>query len=219
MELPGASGEAATLTWALPKGRILEEAYEPLEAAGLDVSALKNPGRKLVVPLGEGHQGLLLKPWDVATYVELGVAHMGLCGSDVLVERQPDVYELLDLGIGACRLSVARPAGVTDDTPRQRQTLRVASKYVASARAYYAGRGEPVDIIKLYGSVELAAITQLADVVVDLVSTGKTLAENDLVETEVINQVSTRLVVNVVAMRVHGERIRRVLRGLASKVG
>lgn len=214
MTAANANAGDGTLIWAVPKGRILEDAYDALRAAGLDVSGIANPGRKLVVPMGDGHQALLLKPWDVATYVELGVAHLGVCGSDVLVERKPDVYELLDMGIGACRLSVAEPANGLQGEPRP--TLRVASKYVASAREHYARKGQAVDIIKLYGSVELAALTSLADVVVDLVSTGKTLRDNDLVETEVIAEVSSRLIVNTVAMRMHGERIRRVVDDLSN---
>ncbi len=212
-----ASG-AGVLTWALPKGRIVEEACGLLEAVGLDVTHLKDPGRKLIVPLGPGHRALLLKPWDVATYVELGVAHLGMCGSDVLMERAPDVYELLDLGIGGCRLSVARPVD-DGDGPAQRTTLRVASKYVACARAYYARRGEPVDIIKLYGSVELAALTTLAAAIVDLVSTGTTLADNNLTETDVVAAVSTRLIVNAVSMRVHAETLRRIVRQFARHLG
>ncbi len=200
------------LVWALPKGRILKEAAPLLRAAGLDTTDLDNPGRRLVVPLGEGHRGLLLKPWDVATYVELGVAQLGMCGSDVIRERNPEVYEPLDLGIGACRLVLAAPEGAQLDSLRR--PLRVASKYPASARRYYDGIGANVDIITLSGSVELGAVTGLADVVVDLVSTGATLRENRLAEITTIAPVSTRLVVNGVALRLDAARIGAIIRAM-----
>lgn len=197
------------LVWALPKGRILKEAAPLLRAAGLDTSDLEDPGRRLVVPLGPGHRGLLLKPWDVATYVELGVAQLGLCGSDVIREREPEVYEPLDLGIGACRLVLA--ACEDAELDRLRRPLRVASKYPASTRRYYDGIGTSVDIINLSGSVELGAVTGLADVVMDLVSTGATLKENRLEEIVTIAEVSTRLVVNRVALRLDAARIGAII--------
>jgi ATP phosphoribosyltransferase len=198
------------LVWALPKGRVLEEALPLLAAAGLDTREAVDPGRRLVVSLGEGHRGLLLKPWDVPTYVELGVAQLGIAGADVLRERAPDVYEPVDLRLGACRLAVAAPRGYTG--PPERRPLRVASKYAESARRHFAGKGEQVDVIKLYGSVELAAVTGLADVVVDVVSSGATLRDNDLEEIETLFEVTSRLIVNCVAFRLHAAPIREICR-------
>lgn len=201
------------LTWALPKGRILDEAGPLLEAAGLDLAGIREAGRQLVVPLGEGHRGLLLKPWDVATYVELGVADVGFVGSDVLREREPDVYEPLDLKLGACRLVVAAPEGTTWASllGMRRKTVRVASKYPDCARRFFAEKGVGVDAIKLYGSVELGAVTGLCDVVVDIVSSGKTLVENKLVELETIEPVSSRLVVNRAAWVLKAQRMRTLI--------
>ncbi len=208
------SSERPDLVWALPKGRILDDALPLLAAAGLDVEDLRHPGRRLVVPMGPGHRGLLLKPWDVATYVELGVAQLGLAGSDVLREREPDVYEPVDLGIGACRLALAGPEGWNG--PPARRPLRVASKYPESTARYFARLGQRVEIVKLYGSVELAAVAGLADAVVDLVSTGATLRENRLVELATLDEVTSRLIVNPVAFRLEAPRLRALIAGLES---
>ena len=193
----------AKLTLALSKGRILEESAPLLEAiglapkAGLDDRKLRLPSRDPNVEL------LIIRPTDVPTYVEHGAADFGIVGKDVLMEHGGDaLYEPVDLQIARCRLSVAAAAG----RPPIRGRLRVATKYPEITRRHFADKGEQVEIIKLYGSMELAPLVGLADCIVDLVNTGSTLRANGLKETEVITQISTRLVVNKAAMKMkHAE--------------
>jgi ATP phosphoribosyltransferase len=210
---------ASVITWALPKGRLLDESKALLGAAGVETRGLESAGRKLDVPLGPGHRALLLKPWDVGTYVELGVAHLGLMGLDVLREREPDVYEPLDLGIGRCRLAVAGPSrGARAEGAPKARPLVVASKYPNCTRRHFAQKGLPIEVVPLYGSVELAAATGLADLIVDLVSSGATLRENALQELETVMEVSTRLVVNRAWFCLHADQTRGIIQALEAKL-
>ena len=185
-----------SLTIALAKGRLQDETLARLAEGGVRVAREELESRKLLVADESGRFNLLLvKPADVPVYVEYGVADAGVCGSDVLAEHRADVHEPLDLGFGRCRLAVAAPAGESADYGHV-ATLRVATKYPHVAGEYFRHRGVPVEIVVLSGSVELAPITGLAERIVDLVETGRTLAENGLSVTDVIAEVSARLVVN-----------------------
>ncbi len=197
------------LTLALSKGRIFEECLPLLARLGLDPAG--DVDRLLRVPSQTaGISLLIIRPADVPTYVEYGAADLGIVGKDVLMENgSAELYEPLDLGIAQCRLSVAAKKDAAPRDPRRR--LRVATKYPEIARRHFADRGEQVEIIKLYGSMELAPLVGLADVIVDLVATGGTLRANGLVETEVICQVSSRLVVNKAAMKTKHARISALL--------
>ena len=172
------SGEAAMLSVALPKGRLGDQVYDLLAGAGYGCPENYSDTRKLVVENREaGIRYFLVKPSDVAIYVEHGAADIGIVGRDILSESGADVYELLDTGLGKCRMCVAGPADFQDDPGR---TLRVATKFVNIAKSYYAAQGRDIDIIKLNGSIELAPILGLSDVIVDIVETGTTLRENNL---------------------------------------
>lgn len=187
---------AEGLTFALPKGRILEQVVPLLRAAGIDVeSAISNAGRKLTLDVEGGHRILLVKPTDVPTYVEYGVADIGIAGRDTLAEQGRDLYEPVDLGIAPCRLAVAEPANEPISL-RRGASIRVATKYPNLAQRHYASKGVSAEIIPLYGSVELGALTSLADQIVDLVESGETLRQNGLVEVETILHITSRLVVH-----------------------
>ncbi len=192
---------AAGLTFALPKGRILEQATPLLREAGVDVAAaLAGAGRKLTLDLPGGHRMLLVKPTDVPTYVEYGVADIGIAGRDTLAEQGRDLYEPVDLGLAPCRLVVAEP----ENQPiklRRGATVCVATKYPNLAQRHYAAKGVAAEIIPLYGSVELGALTSLADQIVDLVESGETLRQNGLVEVETVLQVTSRLVVHPASLK------------------
>lgn len=209
------------LTLALSKGRILDETLPLLAAAG--VAPLEHPdqSRKLVLPTTrDGVSLMVLRATDVPTYVQYGAADLGVAGKDVLLEHGSDgLYQPLDLGIGRCRLVVATRRGFDWPGLVQRGArVRVASKYVRTARAHFAAKGMHVDLIKLYGSMELAPIAGLADVIVDLVSTGNTLRANDLVAVEEIMPVTSRLVVNPGALKLKREVIQPLLDALAAAV-
>lgn len=179
---------------ALPKGRLGERAYGLFECAGRGCEEIRSPGRKLVFENPEaGVRFFWVKPSDVPIYVERGAADLGVAGKDVLLEHSPDVYELLDLGIGRCAMCVAGPRGwrAPEDA-----TLRVATKFPNIARRHYAKSGRAIDIIKLNGSIELAPILGLSDVIVDIVETGTTLKENDLEVIERFLPISARLIAN-----------------------
>lgn len=199
---------SASLTIALSKGRILEESLPFLAKLGLAPAG--DIDRLLKVPSASPEvQFLIVRPTDVPTYVEYGAADLGIVGKDILMEHGgAALYEPLDLGIARCRLSIAAVKGFT---PVPGKRLRVATKYPEITRRHYAARGEQVEIIKLYGSMELAPLVGLADVIVDLVATGKTLVANGLVEIERICEVSSRLVVNKAAMKMKHARIRALL--------
>lgn len=199
------------LTIAMPKGRIFEEAYELLVKAGYDLPKELDDSRKLIVEApNENIRFILSKPMDVPAYVEHGVADIGIAGKDVMLEHDRDVYELLDLGISRCYIATAG----MPDTPMNEVTPRVATKYPKVASQYYRGKGEQVEIIELNGSIELAPMIGLADRIVDIVSTGKTLKENGLVEYEKIVDITSRLIANPVSYRLKQQRITELVEKL-----
>lgn len=199
------------LTIAMPKGRIFEEAYELLVKAGYDLPKELDDSRKLIVEApNENIRFILSKPMDVPAYVEHGVADIGIAGKDVMLEHERDVYELLDLGISRCYIATAG----MPDTPMNEVTPRVATKYPKVASQYYRGKGEQVEIIELNGSIELAPMIGLADRIVDIVSTGKTLKENGLVEYEKIVDITSRLIANPVSYRLKQQRITELVEKL-----
>ncbi|MBO5556680.1 MAG: ATP phosphoribosyltransferase [Oscillospiraceae bacterium] len=179
---------------ALPKGRLGEKVYDMFEQAGYPCPAIRENNRKLIFENeAAGVRYFWVKPSDVSIYVERGAADIGVAGKDILLEYEPDVYELLDLNTGICRMAVAGPRGFYDNGER---TLRVATKFVNITRQYYAGLCRDIDIIKLNGSIELAPILGLSDVIVDIVETGTTLRENDLEVLETVVPISARLIAN-----------------------
>ena len=180
---------------ALPKGRLGEKAYGLLKNAGYECPAIEDPGRKLIFENPEkGVRYFWVKPSDVAIYVERGAADLGIVGKDILLEYQPDVYELLDLHMGVCRMAVAGKKDFRDPVGK---TLKVATKFPNIARNYYAAKCRDIDIIHLNGSIELAPILGLSHVIVDIVETGTTLKENNLAVHETIVPISARLIANV----------------------
>ena len=182
------------LNIALPKGRLGEKVYDMFEKAGFPCPSIKENNRKLIFENQEvGVRYFWVKPSDVAIYVERGAADIGVAGKDILLEYGPDVYELLDLNIGKCDMAVASKAGFKDDRTK---TLTVATKFANIAKKYYSSRGREIDIIHLNGSIELAPILGLSDVIVDIVETGKTLLENGLEPFEDIVDISARLIAN-----------------------
>ena len=184
------------------------------EEAGFDCPSIKENNRKLTFENEEkGIRFFWVKPSDVAIYVERGAADIGIAGKDILLEYRPDVYELLDLGIGKCRMAVAAKRNFRDNPAK---TLRVATKFSNIAREYYAGKCRDIDIIHLNGSIELAPILDLSDVIVDIVETGKTLLENDLVPFETIVPISARLIANKANFKFKNERIEAIVEGIAS---
>ena len=199
---------------ALPKGRLGEKVYDMFEKAGFDCPSIKENNRKLTFENEEkGIRFFWVKPSDVAIYVERGAADIGIAGKDILLEYRPNVYELLDLGIGKCRMAVAAKKNFRDNPSK---TLRVATKFTNIAREYYAGKCRDIDIIHLNGSIELAPILGLSDVIVDIVETGKTLLENDLIPYETIVPISARVIANKANFKFKGERIEVIVEGLAS---
>ncbi len=197
------------LNIALPKGRLGEKVYGMFEKAGFECPSIKEPSRKLIFENEEkGVRYFWVKPSDVAIYVERGAADLGVCGKDILLEYCPDVYELLDLGIGKCRMAVAGPKSFRD-TPDK--TLKVATKFSHIAADYYRRQGRDIDIIHLNGSIEIAPILKLSDVIVDIVETGTTLKENDLEVKETIVPISARLIANKARYRFVSETIENIL--------
>ncbi|MBQ7670093.1 MAG: ATP phosphoribosyltransferase [Clostridia bacterium] len=183
------------LNIALPKGRLGEKVYAMFEAAGYDCPSIKEENRKLVFENADaGVRYFWVKPSDVPIYVERGAADVGVAGKDILLEYSPEVYELADLGLGKCRMAVAAPKGAKEVKGK---TLRVATKFPEIAKEYYASKGRDIDIIKLNGSIEIAPILGLSDVIVDIVETGTTLRENDLEVVEEILPISARLIANI----------------------
>ena len=201
---------------ALPKGRLGEKVYKMLEKAGYECPEALENTRKLIFENKEaGVCYFWVKPSDVAIYVERGAADIGIVGKDILMESKPEVFELLDLGIGKCRLAVAAKKSFRDNTER---TLRVATKFPNVTLDYYRKKSRDIDIIKLNGSIELAPILGLSDVIVDIVETGKTLLENDLMPYETVAEVSARVVANRSAYQFKYEEISRLLEALRSGV-
>ena len=209
------------ITLALSKGRIFDETLPLLTAAGIEVLEDPEKSRKLILPTNQPEvRVVLVRATDVPTYVEYGGADLGVTGKDVLIEHGgAGLYQPLDLQIAKCHMAVAVPAGF--DYPaavRQGSRITVASKYTAIARDFFADKGVHVDLIKLYGSMELAPLTGLADAIVDLVSTGKTLKANNLVEVERIMEISSHLVVNQAALKLKTAPIRQIIDAFAAAV-
>lgn len=197
---------------ALPKGRLGEKVYDMLERAGFECPSIKENGRKLIFESEEhGVRYFWVKPSDVSIYVERGAADVGIAGKDILLEYSPDVYELLDLGIGKCRMAVAAKSGFHDTNTR---TLRVATKFTEIAKKYYSSIGRDIDIIKLNGSIEIAPILGLSDVIVDIVETGTTLRENNLEVIETIVPISARLIANKASFKFKTKEIESLVEGL-----
>ena len=197
------------LNIALPKGRLGEKVYAMFKAAGFPCPSIEEQNRKLIFENEEvGVRYFWVKPSDVAIYVERGAADIGVAGKDILLEYRPRVYELMDLDVGKCRMAVAAPKGFRDDPTR---TLRVATKFSRIARDYYAAQGRDIDIIHLNGSIEIAPILGLSDVIVDIVETGTTLKENDLEVFETIVPISARLIANTSSFKFKNEAIERLL--------
>jgi ATP phosphoribosyltransferase len=207
------------LTFALPKGRILHQARPLLRQAGIDLepALVDDDDRRLRIELPGGHVALLVKPTDVPTYVEHGVADVGIAGSDTLREQARDLYEPVDLGIGRCRLAVAEPE-LRPARLRRGMDLRVATKYPRLTEQHYLAKGIQPTIIELHGSVELGPITGLSDQIVDLVESGSTLRHNRLVEVETIAHVSSRLVVNPASLRLRQAAIAALIRDVRAAV-
>ena len=204
------------LNIALPKGRLGEKVYDMFEAAGFECPSIKEVNRKLTFENAEvGVRYFWVKPSDVAIYVERGAADIGVAGKDILLEYEPEIYELLDLNIGKCHMAVAAPAGFRYNPARP---LKVATKFANIANDYYAGQGRDIDVIHLNGSIELAPILGLSDVIVDIVETGKTLVENGLEVVEEIVPISARLIANKSSSKFKGEMIDRVAKALAAQV-
>lgn len=209
--------DAAPITLALSKGRIFEETLPLLAVAGIRVDEDIETTRKLIIPTSDpGLRIIIVRASDVPTYVQCGAADLGVAGQDVLYEYSAEhpggLYQPLDLGIARCRLAVAVRADFDyAGAVYQGARLRVATKYVQAAREHFAAKGVHVDIIKLYGSMELAPLVGLADAIVDLVSTGGTLRANNLVAVEDIMTISSRLVVNQAALKTRRERLRPLL--------
>lgn len=201
---------------ALPKGRLGEKAYAAFEAAGYACPSIKENNRKLIFENEEtGVRYFWVKPSDVVIYVAHGAADIGVCGKDILLESTADVYELLDLGMGKCRMAVAAKSDFRDNPAR---TLRVATKFSNIARRYYDSKGRDIDIIHLNGSIELAPILGLSDVIVDIVETGTTLKENDLVPFETIVPISARLISNKASFQFKNQEITEITARIAEQI-
>ncbi|MFJ9451670.1 MULTISPECIES: ATP phosphoribosyltransferase [unclassified Herbaspirillum] len=202
------------LTLALSKGRIFEETLPLLKAAGIEVTEDPETSRKLILPTNDpAVRVIIVRASDVPTYVQYGAADFGVAGKDVLLEHGGEgLYQPIDLNIAKCRLSVAVQEGFDyASAVRQGARLRVVTKYVKTAREHFASKGVHVDLIKLYGSMELGPLVGLSDAIVDLVSTGGTLRANKLVEVEHIMEISSRLVVNQAALKLKRERLQPIL--------
>ena len=201
---------------ALPKGRLGEKVYDMFEAAGFPCPSIKEDSRKLIFESeAAGVRYFWVKPSDVAIYVERGAADIGVAGRDILLEYEPDVYELLDLETGKCRMCVA---GKRDFRDNPGKTLKVATKFSNIAADYYGRLSRDIDIIKLSGSIEIAPILGLSDVIVDIVETGTTLKENDLVVLDTIVDISARLISNKVSFKFKNRSIEKISRALRDVV-
>ena len=205
------------LNIALPKGRLGEKVYAMFKAAGFPCPSIEEQNRKLIFENEEvGVRYFWVKPSDVAIYVERGAADIGVAGKDILLEYRPRVYELLDLDVGKCRMAVAAPKTFRDDPTR---TLRVATKFSRIARDHYASKGRDIDIIHLNGSIEIAPILGLSDVIVDIVETGTTLKENNLEVLETIVPISARLIANTASVKFKNQPIETLLTRMKSLEG
>lgn len=206
------------VTIALSKGKLLSPTLALFRQAGYSGYHVQDGDRRLILEFPDhGHRVLIVRPSDVPVYVEYGAADLGVVGKDVLLEQSPDVYEPVDLGLGVCKLVVAKPNG---QTPIQRLSskLRVATKYPNMTERFFNQQGLPVELIKLYGSIELAPLVGLADRIVDLVETGKTLKANNLVEEEIIAWSSARLIVNRASLKMKHAMVTEVLTRIKKQV-
>ncbi len=200
------------ITIAIARGRLLEEAGELLIKAGYKVNSILKDSRKLIFEFPtQNLKFLIIRPTDIPAYVEHGAADCGIVGKDTLIEEKHDLYEPLDLRIGQCKLVVAGPKGFDFKTNR---SLRVATKYPKTTHEHFTRLGVGAEIVKLYGSVELAPLVGLSDVIVDLSATGETLKKNNLVEFESIADITARLVVNRVSMKVKAREIKELIERL-----
>ncbi len=208
------------LTIALSKGRLAEQAIELLEKAGYDCTAAKEKSRKLILEdPNTGLRFILAKPTDVPTYVEYGAADLGVVGKDTLLEAGRQLYEVIDLGFGKCRMCVAGPKDLQNGKFDLIPNKRIATKYPNITRSYFEGiKKESVEIIKLNGSIELAPLIGLADVIVDIVESGRTLVENGLDVIETVADISARVVVNRVSMKMKSDEIRPMIEKLKVQV-
>ena len=206
------------ITFALAKGRLAEQAFELLEQLGIDCTEPRNPGRQLVLWDRKSNvRFILVKPSDVPTYVDHGVADFGVVGKDTLLESGRPLYEVLDLTFGRCKLCIAGYADQTNQSAT-RATFRVATKYPNIAHSYYDGKGQTIEIIELHGSIELGPVIGLSDVILDIVESGSTLRANGLSVLEEVCDVSARLVVHRVSMKTKRDRIRQIIDGMAEQV-
>ena len=204
------------LNIALPKGRLGEKVYDMFEKAGFPCPSIKENNRKLIFENEAcGVCYFWVKPSDVAIYVERGAADIGVAGKDILLEYEPDIYELLDLGVGKCRMAVAAKKDFHDNPSR---TLKVATKFSNIASNYYLSTGRDIDIIHLNGSIEIAPILGLSDVIVDIVETGTTLKENDLVVIDTVVPISARLIANKSSSKFKHHEIDNVVSGIAAQM-
>ncbi|MBQ7334547.1 MAG: ATP phosphoribosyltransferase [Clostridia bacterium] len=204
------------LNVALPKGRLGERVYAMFEKAGFECPSIKENNRKLIFENPDvGVRYFWVKPSDVAIYVERGAADIGVAGKDILLEYEPDVYELLDLKTGICRMAVAAKEDFRDDLTRP---LKVATKFTNIARNYYAAQGRDIDIIHLNGSIEIAPILGLSDVIVDIVETGTTLRENHLAVMETIVPISARLIAGKAGFKFKNEPIEAIVKSISEQM-
>lgn len=203
------------LTVALSKGKLLEPALDLFKRVGFAPKDISADSRRLVFEhQASGTTIMIVRPSDVPTYVEYGAVDVGVVGADVLMEQATDVYEPLDLGFGACRLAVAAPESAVERNGRHGIKLRVATKYPNMTERFFTQKGIPIEIIKLYGSVELAPLVGLADRIVDLVSSGKTLRAHNLVVTDVIAESTARLIVNRASLKLKHKRVNGLIEAL-----
>ncbi len=204
------------LNIALPKGRLGDKVYDMFEAAGYECPQIKEKTRKLIFENEEKQvRYFWVKPSDVSIYVERGAADIGVVGKDILIEYEPEIYELADLNVGKCRMCVAGPKDFRDSGEKK---LKVATKFTNTARQYYAQSGRDIDIIKLNGSIEIAPILGLSDVIVDLVETGTTLKKNDLAVFEVISSISARLIANKASFKFKNKEIETVVSRIKEQI-
>ncbi len=209
------------ITFALPKGRIMKDSMELFEQIGITCPEMEKESRKLVFENPELKMRFMaVRATDVPTYVEYGCADVGVVGKDTLLEQGKDLYEPLDLKFGYCRLVVAEPKALQgSDDPHNWSNIRVATKYPNITERYFAAKGVQVELIKLYGSIELAPLVGLSERIVDLVSTGGTLKANNMVEVETIAEVTTRLIVNRASLKTKHKRISTIIDGLEKVIG
>jgi len=209
------------ITFALPKGRIMQDSMELFAKIGITCPEMEKGSRKLVFENRESKfRFMAVRATDVPTYVEYGCADLGVVGKDTLLEQGKDLYEPIDLKFGYCRMVVAEPKALRqEDDPANWSNIRVATKYPNVTERFFAAKGIQVELIKLYGSIELAPLVGLSERIVDLVSTGATLRENGMVEVETIAEITSRLIVNRASLKTKHQRITEIIEGLERVIG